>query len=133
MKRVLLIGLAFIPFAAWGQSSASFSVASGTFNSGGTPGNDSPASANYRISVAAIGEMVSAANLSSTSYSMAIGFVASNHPPNVLIFGDGFESADLSPWAPNDGLLKNRREDLIAPGKSELELLRGQDLKEGRS
>jgi len=94
MKRTFLIGLALIPFAAWGQSSASFSIASSTFNSGGTSGNGSPTSASYSVSGAAIGETVSAATLTSASFSMDIGFVRTNRPA-VVIFSDGFESADV--------------------------------------
>jgi len=119
MQRVLLIGLALMPFAAWGQSSANFNISSSTFNSGGTPGNGSLTSANYRVSVAAIGETLPAANLSSPSFSMAIGFVASNHSPPVVIFRNGFESADTLLWTPTVGVLRKGQEDLSTPGNSE--------------
>ncbi len=103
MRSVLLIALTFFSLPAWSQSSANFTVASSTFNNGGMPGNGAlPTSANYHISVAAIGDTVSAATLSSTSFTIDIGFVASTHSPAV-IFSDGFESGDTSLWTSTVG------------------------------
>ena len=120
IKWMLLMALSVIPFPAWGQSSADFTVVSGTFNSGGVPGNGPPpASASYRVRMAALGETVAAAHLSSASFSMDIGFVASSRLTAVL-FSDGFESGDTSSWTSTAGR-SPRADRSSGEGRSELE------------
>ena len=83
-----MIGIVLFAVAAFpvpGQSSAGYTVESGTFNAAGRPGEQTaPASASYRITMDSLGEGVIRTGLESASYRQSAGVTASCRPPGEI-------------------------------------------------
>lgn len=80
----LILALCLWAVGSLAQSSASYRLTESVFNAGGNP---SPvlASTNYQVTLDAVGDSVSGANLSSASYSSDAGFAALFHPPGEVL------------------------------------------------
>ena len=88
MKRIscLLLVLGSVVGSALGQTSASYKLKESTLNAGGDPQNGSfAASANYRIKLDAIGQGLSGAGLSSSSFHLDAGFVPDYPSPKEVL------------------------------------------------
>ena len=93
----LLVAVALTPVTA--QVSTSYKLEEHTFNAGGRPdGGTTASSANYRISLDALGGGVVGRGLTSTSYGMDGGFVSA-YPPPGEVQGLYFDSPQLFSWA----------------------------------
>lgn len=77
-----LLGAAVLPAAA--QSSTSFQVSDSTFTQGGNPA-PSLVSSRYAVTLSAIGEIVSAAPLTSASFRVDGGLVGGNAPAREVL------------------------------------------------
>ena len=86
LRTILPVLLLAAAAPAWAQHSASFRLEESVFNAGGHPeGAVTPGSASFRLTLGAIGDAVALLDLTSTSYSLDGGFVASYPPPGEVL------------------------------------------------
>lgn len=79
------------------QQSASYSLPEHHFNAGGSPVQGTPlASASFRITLAAIGDGVTARGLTSASYLADVSFVPAYAPPGEVMNLDFVDATTLS-------------------------------------
>ncbi len=99
--------LLLVSGTALAQSSASYKLEEYTFNAGGTPSQGTEvASANFRMTVASIGDSVSVIGLASASFQLDVGFEAAFVPAGEVAascaaLGDGclqFTDAQTLTW-----------------------------------
>jgi len=97
LTRLLLVAVALTPVTA--QVGANYKIEEHTFNAGGRPeGGATASSANYNISLDAIGDGVVGRGLSGASFGMDGGFVSA-YPPPGEVQGLVFDSPQLFSWA----------------------------------
>jgi len=85
---------------ALAQSSESFDLEERVLNSGGTPaGGTVPASAGFRVTLASIGEALSATGAGSASFAVDSSFASAYPPPGEAV-GLRFPDAQTLEWAP---------------------------------
>lgn len=99
----VFLGLALLAFSpASAQSSASFEIRDDAFNAGGHPVNGADVgSASYQLTLGAIGDAISGVRVTSSSYVVHGGWVATLRPPGEveeLVFTDPV----LLEWQPEE-------------------------------
>jgi hypothetical protein len=98
-KRIgVFLGVVLWAVGSLAQSSASYQLTESVLNAGGNP---SPVltSTGYQVTLDAVGDPVSGANLSSASYSSDAGFAALFHPPGEVLDLRFTDSTHLA-WDP---------------------------------
>jgi hypothetical protein len=98
-KRIgVFLAAVVCTLGSFAQSSANYRLTESVFNAGGNP---SPVltSTGYQVTLDAVGDSVSGANLSSASYSSDAGFAALFHPPGEVLDLRFTDSTHLA-WDP---------------------------------